>query len=180
MNPSQSVVRNTPIEVLELKAMLFRAPRDPPRLRRRGTFRGGVGLERRVRFTEDGEFLSVKKKTKTRPWALAGGHEPETNRMTVFPGTPEERDVRMRRVSMRAGQVFVNRSAGGGGWGDPLARDPLAVVDDVLDGYVSREHARDVYGVLVADDGSWALTERRVAAPAQPAADPAQRSAKAQ
>jgi N-methylhydantoinase B len=180
MNPSQSVVRNTPIEVLELKATLFHERLELIRdSGGAGTFRGGVGLERRIHFTEDGEMLSMKKKTMTRPWALAGGHEPETNRMTVFPGTPEERDVRMRRVSMRAGQVFVNRSAGGGGWGDPLVRDPLAVVDDVLDGYVSRERARDVYGVLIADDGSWTPTERRLAAPAPPAADPAQRSATA-
>jgi N-methylhydantoinase B len=165
MNPSQSVVRNTPVEVLELRSTLFHERLELIEdSAGAGTHRGGVGLERRIRWLEDGEMLSMKKKTTTFPWALAGGHEPMTNRMTVFPGTPQERDVRMRRVSMRSGEVFVNRSAGGGGWGDPLARDPQAVVEDVLDGYVSPDQARDVYGVLVAPDGSWSPTGARSAA----------------
>lgn len=164
MNPSQSVVRNTPIEVLELRAAIFH---DRLELITdsggAGRHRGGVGLLRQCHFLEDGEMLSMKKKTVTLPWALAGGHEPHPNRMTVFPGTPQERDVRMRRVRMRTGEVFVNRSAGGGGWGDPLARDPRAVVDDVEDGYVSAAAARDVYGVLVDADGGWSPTAARVA-----------------
>ena len=39
--------------------------------------------------------------------------------------------------------------AGGGGWGDPLKRLPRAVLDDVLDGRVSTEAARDLYGVIL-------------------------------
>lgn len=155
MNPSQSVVRNTPIEVLELRSTVFH---DRLELITdsggAGLHRGGVGLLRACRFVEDGEMLSMKKKTVTRPWALAGGHEPHPNRMTVFPGTARERDVRMRRVDMRSGEVFVNRSAGGGGWGDPLERDPLAVLDDVLDGYVSVDAAREVYGIEISTDGT--------------------------
>ena len=42
---------------------------------------------------------------------------------------------------------------GGGGWGDPLERDPEAVLDDVLDGYVSAEGARRDYGVVLSADG---------------------------
>lgn len=162
MNPSQSVVRNTPVEVLELRATLFHERLELIQdSAGAGTHRGGVGLERRVRFLEDGEMLSMKKKTMTLPWALNGGHEPHPNRMTVFPDTPEQRDVRMRRVTMRAGEVFVNRSGGGGGWGNPLLRSPSAVVDDVLDGYVSSDRARGVYGVIVNDDGSWSSTPER-------------------
>jgi N-methylhydantoinase B len=41
-------------------------------------------------------------------------------------------------------------SAGGGGLGDPLTRDPRAVLEDVLDGYVSVERALEDYGVVVA------------------------------
>ena len=164
MNPSQSVVRNTPIEVLELRSAILQ---DRLELITdsggAGLHRGGVGLLRHCHFVEDGEMLSMKKKTVTLPWALHGGHEPQPNRMTVFPGTPQERDVRMRRVQMRAGEDFVNRSAGGGGWGDPLSRDPLSVVDDVLDGYVSTEAASEVYGVVVDATGTWSPTADRVA-----------------
>ena len=45
------------------------------------------------------------------------------------------------------------RSAGGGGYGDPLERDPERVALDVREGYVSAEAARLVYGVLVGADG---------------------------
>jgi N-methylhydantoinase B/oxoprolinase/acetone carboxylase alpha subunit len=40
-------------------------------------------------------------------------------------------------------------TAGGGGWGDPLQRDPEKVQRDVVDGYVSIEAARDSYGVVL-------------------------------
>ena len=43
----------------------------------------------------------------------------------------------------------------GGGYGDPLERDPAMVLDDVLDGFITAEHARDDYGVVLdrVDDG---------------------------
>ena len=63
------------------------------------------------------------------------------------------------------GEVCETRNAGGGGWGDPLARDPARVCRDVRDGFVSHGRARDVYGVVVdADRGTVderATTERR-------------------
>jgi N-methylhydantoinase B len=159
---STSVVRNTPIEVLEHKAALLHE-----RLELRtdsggaGRHRGGLGIERAVRFRADGEVLSMKKKTRTRPWGLAGGQEALTNGMTIHPGTADERPLAMRRAPMPEGARFVNVSAGGGGYGDPLARRPEAIVEDVLDGYVSRDAARDVYGVVVQDDGSWEPTAAR-------------------
>jgi N-methylhydantoinase B len=52
---------------------------------------------------------------------------------------------------VRAGQVIRIRTTGGGGWGDPLNRDPARVVDDVRDGKVSAEGARDDYGVVIAN-----------------------------
>ncbi len=43
--------------------------------------------------------------------------------------------------------------AGGGGWGDPLEREPERVAADVLDGKVTREAALEHYGVAVREDG---------------------------
>jgi N-methylhydantoinase B len=48
-------------------------------------------------------------------------------------------------------ELFIE-SAGGGGWGEPVERDPEAVRRDVLDELVSREAARDVYHVVLSDD----------------------------
>ena len=58
---------------------------------------------------------------------------------------------------MRAGEVIRIRTTGGGGWGDPLARDPALVVRDVVWRKVSPEAARASYGVVLtgsADDGT--------------------------
>lgn len=52
---------------------------------------------------------------------------------------------------MVEGDVLVLQSAGGGGYGDPLERPAERVVEDVREGYVTRERARDAYGVVVRD-----------------------------
>ena len=104
----------------------------------------------------------MKKKTKTRPWALAGGREPETNgndRSTRAPSGRARSACTASRSRRASG--FVNLTAGGGGYGDPLDREPGAVVADVLDGYVSVEAGEQVYGVAVAPDGSFELTPAR-------------------
>lgn len=161
---SCGVVRNTPIEVLEHKSSIFHHRLE---LRRdsagAGQFRGGVGVVREVSFLADGEVLSMKKKTKTTPWALHGGREPAwSNGMVLWPGTDREQRVGMYRATMRAGDRFVNYTAGGGGWGNPLDRDPEAVVTDVLDGYVSSEAAADIYGVVIHADHTWSASPERI------------------
>ncbi len=55
---------------------------------------------------------------------------------------------------LRRGDVFVFFAAGGGGYGDPLDREPGAVVHDVAQDWVSGERARSDYGVAIADDGA--------------------------
>ena len=52
-------------------------------------------------------------------------------------------------VPIREGDLFTRPSAGGGGYGDPLERDPNAVLEDVIDGYVTPPRARGDYGVVV-------------------------------
>ena len=52
-------------------------------------------------------------------------------------------------------------TGGGGGYGDPFARDPRRVAEDVREGYVSQERARLDYGVALAADGSIDVEETR-------------------
>jgi N-methylhydantoinase B len=52
-------------------------------------------------------------------------------------------------VPLRRGDVFRKPSAGGGGLGDPLERDPKLVLEDAIDGYVTIERAKKDYGVVV-------------------------------
>ena len=145
---SGSTGRITPVEVLEAKTgMFFERMEIRTDSGGAGRFRGGAGLRRDIRFVTPGEFLSVIKKTRVRPWALAGGVEPEPNQVVLFPGTPREERVSTKRTAVEVGDRVTLLTAGGGGHGDPRDRDPAAVREDVAEGYVSREAARDVYGV---------------------------------
>ncbi|WP_190394422.1 hydantoinase B/oxoprolinase family protein [Nocardiopsis quinghaiensis] len=163
-HPSQTTVRNTPIEVLEHKAALFHEKVELiPDSGGPGRHRGGLGVERVVRYMAPGEVLSMKKKSKTRPWALYGGHEPEPSHMDLWPGTDQEKRVGMYRAWMEGGERFANRTAGGGGYGHPFERAPEAVAADVLNSYVTTQAAREHYGLLVAKDGTWQSTPERSA-----------------
>jgi len=146
----QTQARITPVEVLEAKTGMF-VERMEVRTDSGGAgrFRGGAGLRRDLRFVTPGEFLSVVKKTRSRPWALGGGAEPEPNQVVLFPGTPREERVSTRRTAVAVGDRVTVLTAGGGGHGDPRDRDPAAVREDVADGYVSAAAARTTYGVAV-------------------------------
>jgi N-methylhydantoinase B len=149
---SGSLVRNTPVEVIEMKTGMFIESLDlQPDTGGAGAHRGGVGLARRIRFVSPGEFLTVIKKTKTRPWALAGGLEPAPNAMVVNAGTPAEKRVGTYRLAVGPGDVALCLTGGGGGFGAPEARDPAMVLEDVLEGYVSPEAALRVYKVAITD-----------------------------
>ena len=54
---------------------------------------------------------------------------------------------------LKTGDCFILRSAGGGGFGPPMQRDPKRVAHDVRQGYVSRKLARELYCVEIQDDG---------------------------
>jgi N-methylhydantoinase B len=110
-------------------------------------------VARTIRFLGDGEFLSVVKKTRTRPWGLAGGHDGATNGFVLFPGTERMRAVSTNREPVRTGDRVLVLSGGGGGHGDPALRERARVVEDVREGYVSPEAAEASYGVDVGRDG---------------------------
>ena len=144
---SESIVRNTPLEVLETNTTMFfercelRQDSGGP-----GKYRGGLGLWRDIRFLSDGEFMTVMKKTKSRPWALAGGREPDANTVIAFPGTEKEMRMSTKRVPVKAGDRVTVLTAGGGGHGVPQDRDPALIAEDLRDGFVSREAVRRDYG----------------------------------
>jgi N-methylhydantoinase B len=73
-------------------------------------------------------------------------------------------------MNMKKGDLFRHEVAGGGGWGDPLERDPALVLRDVLNGFVSERAAREDYGVvltgkpLIVDDAATAALRQRMRA----------------
>jgi len=61
---------------------------------------------------------------------------------------------------LHPGDVFNLETPGGGGLGDPLQRDPERVLNDVRNGYVTMNRAREIYGVAIdAGDGDYAINE---------------------
>ncbi|MFN8222003.1 MAG: hydantoinase B/oxoprolinase family protein [Gaiellales bacterium] len=152
MHLSASIVRNTPIEVLESKTLMlvesleFRTDSGGA-----GRRRGGAGLRRMIRFLGEGEFLSVVKKTRTAPWGLAGGRDGLPNGFVLNPGTPQERAVSTHRTAVKTGDRILVLSGGGGGHGDPKDRDRERVLEDVREGYVSVEAAARDYGVTAEE-----------------------------
>ena len=56
-------------------------------------------------------------------------------------------------VPLRQGTILQQKTPGGGGYGDPLDRDVAAVRADVRNEYVSLQNARELYGVVITDDG---------------------------
>ena len=153
MHISESNVRNTPVEILENKA-----PVEVEKVALRtdsggsGRQRGGLGIDRSYRFTADTNALVTVKKTKTDGWGIDGGQPGARNEVVLRPGTDAEESTGTFRDSFTAGERLWNRSGGGGGYGDPHDRAPDAVRADVLDGYVSRDAARETYGVVLDDD----------------------------
>jgi N-methylhydantoinase B len=150
MHLSEPGCRNNPIEVLETKAPLLieeyalRQDSAGP-----GRYRGGLGIRRVYRFLAHASALTLVKKTKTRPWGMAGGLDGEPGLVVLRPGTDSEQRTGMVYESMEPSDVLVNYSGGGGGWGNPLERDPNHVLADVHAGYVSIAAARECYGVVI-------------------------------
>ncbi|MCK8784377.1 hydantoinase B/oxoprolinase family protein [Roseomonas sp. NAR14] len=129
-----------------------------------GRYRGGAPFCREYRFLETEGVLQVRSDRRTfRPFGLYGGlpGKPSMNTLTRD-GATEVLPSKFC-ITIRRGDVFRHEVAGGGGWGDPLERDPAAVLRDVRNGLVSPGAARDDYGVVV-DTGRWAVDEPATAA----------------
>src|SRR5438874_6061787 len=85
---------------------------------------------------------------------IAGGENGSPNHLGIrrMNGKLEESKHTALYVPLNPGERIEYRFAGGGGWGDPLERDPAKVRDDVLDEYVSREAAEREYGVVLTGE----------------------------
>jgi N-methylhydantoinase B len=116
-----------------------------------GEHRGGLGYEKHIRMLADAHFMSIADRSILSCWGVRGGKAGRPFQVTVDPGGPHEREVDALADAepVRAGELIRIRTTGGGGWGDPLARDPELVVRDVLWHKVSPEAALADYGVVL-------------------------------
>ena len=121
-----------------------------------GRFRGGLGCEQVVQARHDIRFSSQMDRVKCKPWGLDGGLSGSGNGVAIarFGGTQEQRFHNGKALNqvLHAGDAYILRSGGGGGFGSPLERDLAALERDVRCGYVSRDAAERDYGAVFAPD----------------------------
>ena len=120
-----------------------------------GTFRGGLGYDKHIRMLRDAHFMSIADRSILSCWGVAGGRAGAPFRVTIDPGGANERvmDGLVDAEPVTAGEIIRIQTTGGGGWGDPLERDPERVRVDVLQGKVSTEGAARDYGVRLHGPG---------------------------
>jgi N-methylhydantoinase B len=119
-----------------------------------GKRRGGLGYRKEIRVLRDAAFLSVADRSILSCWGLAGGRAGKPFRVTVNPDGPDARELAglVDDEPLPAGSLVRIETTGGGGWGDPLDREPELVSLDVRQGKVSVGSARDDYGVVLGAD----------------------------
>ena len=124
-----------------------------------GRHRGAPGVTKSWRFTHGrATFSSLGNGEAVGPWGYAGGRPAAGSRLLYAADTPEERNLGMfcTGATIEQDRPIVFFQAGGGGWGDPLDRDPAWVAEDIEAELLSPTVARDEFGVVVTSgDRPW-------------------------
>jgi len=118
-----------------------------------GKYRGGCGVEKGGFLTEvfGGVMSYCCDRSRSITWGIKGGLPSIPQGAIIHPDSENEEFLGtiFSNVPVKKGDSFTRPSAGGGGLGDPLKRDVNAVLEDVIDEYVSIERARKDYGVVI-------------------------------
>jgi N-methylhydantoinase B len=149
-NPSQNM-SNTPVEVLEAQ--------HPIRIDEyalipdscgAGRWRGGLGLRRQYTLLNSEATLQLRSdRMKFQPYGLAGGRPAPPTRNVLNPDGEARQMPAKFAMTLRRGDVIRHDQPGGGGHGDPFARDPELVAADVTNEKITLEYARREHGVAL-------------------------------
>jgi N-methylhydantoinase B len=124
-----------------------------------GRFRGGQGVVKAQRFLTPGFVTHESDRHEDAPWGVFGGKSGSGGKYEVHnaahPEDVKQFPAKFSGLSVETGDVATYFSPSGGGYGDPLERPPEQVLEDVLDDFITAEHAHDAYGVVLkaADNG---------------------------
>jgi len=117
----------------------------------KGKFRGGYGVVKDYRINNsNASFTSSMGRSLYPCWGINGGGNGTPNYFVIEKGSQSPR--RLRKVAAEAMQkkdLVSLRTGGGGGFGNPMEREPQRVLNDVTDGYITIEQAKDDYGVVI-------------------------------
>jgi len=115
-----------------------------------GEFRGGLGLRRDYMFPEEATFTILADRDKAGPRGLFGGERGSTSVYALIKNNVEQHLSSKTTLQLDPGDVISYRTSGGGGYGSAFNRDPQAILDDVLQGKISINRARERYGVEIS------------------------------
>ncbi|HTJ62661.1 MAG TPA: hydantoinase B/oxoprolinase family protein [Alphaproteobacteria bacterium] len=120
-----------------------------------GQWRGGSGVIKDLEFLTDAQItLRATDRSQSKPQGAAGGHPGRGGAWILNEGQPGETvlPAKATNYQVRAGDVLTASVPGGGGFGEPFARDPAKVAADVAAGLVTQEDAMQTYGVFIDRD----------------------------
>ena len=164
ISPLGANVAPSPIEVVEREGV-FRVEQVAfvPDTGGAGRWRGGLGIVADYRvLVDEAEVQLRSSRREVRPYGLDGGAAGAPSANVLNPGTHERELPVCDRPTVRRGDVVRHVTAGGGGYGDPMARSPEAVLDDVVGGKMTLDHAKRQYGVVI-DPVAHSIDETRTA-----------------
>ena len=146
---------NSPTEQLEAKyPVLVESYKIREDSAGAGQFRGGLGAEMVVQALSPFSVTTRIDRMHCKPWGLEGGGEAAGNGIAIRHNGEWRADLpnaKVFNVRLERGDAYKMLSGGGGGFGSPFKRDAEAVAFDVREGYVSREAAEKLYGVVLTD-----------------------------
>ncbi|PZC46683.1 MAG: N-methylhydantoinase B [Chloroflexi bacterium] len=112
-----------------------------------GRFRGGLGYRRDYRVGPESRYAGGSVRTIAPPQGMEGGLNGTSGHVELNPGTDRARtfDGLVSNLAIAPGDLVRVETGGSGGVGAPTERDPDRIVGDVLDGYITREAAKNIY-----------------------------------
>ena len=154
---------NVSIEVLESQVPLrIRSYGLVPDTGGPGQFRGGQAIRRTWEVLHGCNFTFRSDRRAYPPYGLMGGGHGAASTNILNPDKEAKLLPTKINVRLNQGDVFLHNSPGGGGYGNPLERDPQMVLQDWRDGRVTAAHAREVYSVAI-DEKARAVNEAETA-----------------
>jgi len=152
---AQAFLKNTPVEISEAEVpVLFRRYglwRDSAGP---GRYRGGLSAVMEFQVFAPDTVVTARNRNRSvfSSWGVLGGRAGTLSHFIRNPGTPQEVSLGNTDIlRCEPGDVVRVVGAGAGGYGDPFTRDPRLVADDIRQGFVSPERAREDYGVTLRD-----------------------------
>lgn len=155
---------NLPVEALEMEFPLVTVCRYALREDSGGAGynRGGLGIIREYETLFDNiTYTGLGDRQKFPPWGLEGGGEGLGGAYYLTrseDGATTRLTSKCTDVPLYKGDIVSVQTPGSGGYGDPFKREPERVLNDVIEGWVSLENARALYGVAIArENGKYIL-----------------------